>query len=69
MSILKLEALWADVKELIMEAEPLITEEDLAYQSGEEEALIARVAKKLNRSSEEAKGWIESVSHTTNKAS
>jgi hypothetical protein len=69
MNTLKLEAPWADVKELMMEAEPLLTEEDLVYQPGEEDALIASVARKLNRSEEDAKGWIESVSHTNSKAS
>lgn len=69
MNTLKLEAPWADVKALMMEAEPMLTEEDLVYQPGEEETLIANVARKLNRSAEDAKGWIESVSHTTNKAS
>ncbi len=66
-NILKLEAPWEDVKELLKEAEPELTDEDLARNSDEE--LITKVAARINRNKEDAKGWIESVSHTTDKAS
>ena len=70
MSILKLEAPWEDVKYLLMEAAPSLSEEDVDYKiPGEEDQLISQLAKKLNRSEDQIKGWIESVSHTSGKAS
>ncbi len=69
MDKLKLEAPWEEVKALILEAAPQLRAEDLVYSPGEDDELIMRLATKMNRSNEETKGWIESVSHTTNKAS
>jgi len=69
MEPLKLEADWDKVKELMQEAAPELTDEDLQYTPGEDEKLIQRLSKKMNRSYEDTKGWIESVSHTTVKAS
>ena len=63
---LKLELPWEQVKEKLKEAKMELTDEDLQYSPGEEEALISRLSKKLNKDSEEIKGWIESVS--ANKA-
>jgi len=69
MSVLQLEAPWEEVKDLLMEAAPLLSEEDLQYTPGEDDELISRLAKKMNRTAEQIKGWIESVSHTSGKAS
>ena len=69
MDKLKLEVPWEEVKALILEAEPQLSAEDLGYTPGEEDELVNRLATKMNRSFAETKGWIESVSHTTNKAS
>jgi len=69
MSVLQLEAPWEEVKDLLMEAAPQLSEEDLQYTPGEDDELISRLAKKMNRTAEHIKGWIESVSHTSGKAS
>jgi len=69
MSVLQLEAPWEEVKDLLMEAAPQLSEEDLQYTPGEDDELISRLAKKMNRTPEQIKGWIESVSHTSGKAS
>jgi uncharacterized protein YjbJ (UPF0337 family) len=66
---LKLEAPWDEVKEKLKEVNYDLTDEDLAYQPGQEEQLLKRLAKKMNRSSDEIRGWIESVSFTKGKAS
>ena len=69
MSVLQLEAPWEEVKDLLMEAAPQLSDEDLQYTPGEDDELISRLAKKMNRTPEQIKGWIESVSHTSGKAS
>lgn len=66
---LKLEAPWSEVKERIKEINYDLTDEDLDYKQGEEDALLDRLAGKMKKSREEIKGWIESISHTKNRAS
>lgn len=55
---------WEDVKEKIKEIDFNLTDEDLAYKPGEDEALINRIADKTGKSVIDTKGWIESVSFT-----
>jgi hypothetical protein len=69
MSNFKLEAPWAEVKEKLKEIEHSISDEDLEYLPGQEDALLERLAKKLRRSPDEIKMWIESVSFNKGKAS
>ncbi len=66
---LKLESPWEEVKEKIKEINTEITDEDLNYQPGNEQDLLERLSKKMNRTPEEVKGWIESVSYNSGKAS
>jgi len=66
---LKLEAPWEQVKEKLKEVNIELSDEDLDYTPGQEAALLERLAKKMNRSTEEIKGWIESVSANKGKAS
>ena len=66
---LKLEAPWAEVKERIKEINYDLTDEDLEYQPGQEDELLSRLEKKMKKSRDEIKGWIESISHTQNRAS
>lgn len=68
-SSLKLEAPWKDVKELLKEVNPDLTDLDLQYTPGQEEALIEHLATKMHRSKEHIKQWIESVSYNRGKAS
>ena len=69
MSILKLESNWEEVKEKLKEANPELSDEDLDYEPGEEQALLEHLAKKMERSVDHIKGWIESVSYNEGKAS
>jgi len=69
MANLNLEAPWDDVKYLLLEAESSLSEEDVQFNiPGEEDQLISQLARKLNRTEDQIKGWIESVSHTTGLA-
>ncbi len=69
MKSLKLEAPWDEVKERLKEINYELTDEDLLYQPDEPDALINRLAKKLNRTPDEIKQWIESVSYNKGIAS
>ncbi|HTL09542.1 MAG TPA: hypothetical protein VL307_14825 [Chitinophagaceae bacterium] len=60
---LQLEKNWQAVKEKMMEHNTSLTEDDLQLEPGNEDALIERLAKKMARSKEEIKDWIESLSH------
>ena len=59
---------WEEVKEKLLEAEPHLTEADLAYEKGNEEELFERLGKKIGRTSDQIKGWIESVAYTDGMA-
>lgn len=55
---------WEEVKEKLLEVEPQLTEADLAYEKGKEEELFKRLGKKMGRTADQIKGWIESVAFT-----
>ena len=71
--MLKLIAPWSEVKEKIKEKIKescnQLTDADLNYQPGQEEKLFKHLGKKMNRSAEEIKSWIESVSGNNGQAS
>ena len=60
---LRIEAPWSEVKSMLQEINPDLTEEDLKYERGREGELLERLSRKMNKSIPEVKGWIESVSH------
>ncbi len=60
---LKLERPWEEVKGMLMEINPELTEEDLRYDANGEEELLKRLAQKLRKDVPSVKAWIESVSH------
>ena len=66
---LKLEAPWPKVREKLKEVNPDLTDEDLQWDGGDATDLLHHLAKKMQRSVEEIKGWIESVSFNKGKAS
>ena len=68
-NVLKLEAPWEQVKEMLKEVNTDLTDEDLEYDSRQSNLLLERLSRKLNRSPEEIRTWIESVSHNKGKAS
>lgn len=66
---LKLEAPWEEVKEKLKEVNNELTDEDLEYNPGNEQALLERLAKKMNKDIASVKAWVESVSFNKGKAS
>lgn len=60
---LKLEAPWSEVKEMLQEICPELTEEDLHYEENDEKAMLKKVADRINKDIPATKAWIESVSH------
>jgi uncharacterized protein YjbJ (UPF0337 family) len=61
---IKLNSSWEEVKEKIKEINPEITDSDLVIDHGNEEEVFERLSKKLHKSIEEVKAWVESVSAT-----
>ena len=53
---------WEEVKSKIKETNISITDEDLQYEKGREDELLERLSKKMKRSKEEVRAFIESVS-------
>ena len=66
---LALHTSWEEVKEKIKERNIGITDEDLDYEPGQEDALLERLAAKMERSKEYVKGFIESISYNEDLAS
>lgn len=59
---LKLDAPWEEVKEMLLEVNMDLTEEDLRLEPGGEKEMLERVARKMNKDVDTVKAWIESVS-------
>ncbi len=68
-NFLKLAASWSEVKELIKETNVELTDDDLNYQEGKEEEFLQELGKKTNKSPDDVKAWIESISSNKGKAS
>jgi len=66
---LKLDAPWEEVKERMKENDFTLTDEDLDYEPGHEDELLEHLAKKMGKSKEAVKGYIESISANRGKAS
>ncbi|MCW3115979.1 MAG: ral stress protein CsbD [Chitinophagaceae bacterium] len=66
---LKLEAPWDEVKENMKENSIELTDADLVYEPGKEEELLNRLAKKMNRTPQQIKILIESISSNKGRAS
>jgi len=66
---LKLEASWDEVKELMKENSLELTDEDLAYEPGKEKELLDHLASVLDRTPEQVKILIESISSNKGRAS
>jgi len=65
---LSLQAPWQEVKELLKENDITLTDEDLHYEPGKEAELLQRLQQKMNKTPEEIKAYIESVSSNTGMA-
>ncbi len=66
---LKLDSPWEEVKEKLKEVNSELTDEDLKYEPGQDQALLERLAKKMNKDIAAIKAWVESVSFTSGIAS
>lgn len=60
---------WQEVKEMIKEIVPFLTDDDLDFEEGQEDKLLQRLAEKLETDKESIRKWIESVSVNEGKAS
>lgn len=67
--LLKLEAPWEEVKEMLKEVHPELTDRDLDYNPGQEKELLERLSKKMNKDIPAVKAWVESVSFNKGIAS
>jgi len=65
---LKLEAPWPEVKEMLKEVNMELTDDDLQYDPDNTDDLLQRLAKKMHRTPQEIKMWVESVSYNRGKA-
>jgi hypothetical protein len=59
---IKLNSSWDEVKEKIKETNPEITDSDLVLDHRNEEEVFEKLSKKLHKSIEDVKAWVESVS-------
>ena len=64
----KLGAPWEEVKERLKEININLTDEDLLYTPGNEDALIERLGKKIKGTPDEIRALVESVSVNKGKA-
>jgi uncharacterized protein YjbJ (UPF0337 family) len=55
---------WDQLKEKIKESNVNITDSDLVLVNGKEDELFESLGKKLNKSKQEIKDWIQSISST-----
>lgn len=60
---------WENVKEKLKENDHRLTDEDLEYSPGNEDVLLEKLSKKLDRTKEETKDYVESISSNKGKAS
>lgn len=65
---LKLRASWEEVKERLKENDVSLTDDELQYAPGQEEQLLERLAKHSNKSPDEVRRYIESISANEDKA-
>ena len=67
-STLRLELPWETVKERMKENDSNLTDEDLKYTPGEEEQLIQRLERIMNKPRDQVIAYIESISSNENLA-
>lgn len=58
---LKISGNWNDVKAKLKQKNPSLTDADLAFSPGQEEDLVMRLSKKLNKSHDEIVDMIEDL--------
>ena len=58
---LKFNGSWNEVKGKMKQQYANLTDDDLLYQEGKEDELLGRLQKKIGKSKDELKSWIESL--------
>ncbi|PWT98169.1 MAG: general stress protein CsbD [Bacteroidetes bacterium] len=58
---LKLNGSWNEIKGKIKQKYGNVTDDDLLYKEGKDEELLGRLQKKIGKSKQELKTWIESL--------
>jgi uncharacterized protein YjbJ (UPF0337 family) len=58
---LKLNGTWNDTKGKIKKQYAQLTEDDLLYEEGNDDQLLGKLQKKLGKTKQEVKDWIESL--------
>lgn len=58
---LKIKGNWNEVKGKAKQAYADLTDDDLLYEEGKDDELIGRIQKKVGKTKEEVKSWIESL--------
>jgi hypothetical protein len=59
---------WPEVRERLKENDISLTDQDLEYSPGREDELLERLAGKTNKSKEELREYIESISGNEDKS-
>jgi hypothetical protein len=65
---LNLRSPWPEVRERLKENDINLTDQDLEYQPGQDNELIDRLARKMNKDPRMVKEYIESVASNEDKA-
>ena len=63
-----LKSSWEELKEKLKETNVDLTDSDLDLMEGNEQEFLTRISRKLNKTPEEVKALIESISATDNIA-
>lgn len=58
---LKLNGSWNDVKGKIKQAYGDLSDDDLTYEEGQDDELLGKIQKKIGKTKEDLKAWIESL--------
>ena len=68
MERLKLKSPWPEVKERLKENDISLTDEDLEYSEGADNELLSRLSAKMQKSEDEVRRYIESISANDDKS-
>ena len=68
MERLNLKSPWPEVKERLKENDISLTDEDLEYREGAENELLSRLSAKMQKSEDEVRRYIESISANDDKS-
>ena len=58
---LKMNGSWNDVKGKIKQQYGDLTDDDLVYEEGKDDELLGKLQKKIGKTKEELKAWIERI--------